>query len=286
MEAVDTRYVKFGPDVGQLQKGGSDPVKVVKDFLSVVRHVHLKDWDGGAHYEGYCPLGQGKVDVAGIVDLLDGSGNDLMIMAELDPTANMPLAPLEAARINKADAAEARLRLPLVEIGGGHSETQRQSGADHGSEPRHRARHRGSVRRRRRGCRGELRRQHQGRRRGRGIREGQGPPRDRRASRRREARRSRADDRARVERARADRHPREQRGHRDDRAVPRADRRSVDAARRRQPARARGSARRSTAAAPLPKAAKGTSSTSDRSRRRRCCRDARTTRPRSSGSKR
>jgi inosose dehydratase len=102
MEAVDTRYVKFGPDVGQLQKGGVDPVKVVKDFLPVVRHVHLKDWDGGAHYEGYCPLGQGKVDVAGIVDLLDGSGNDLMIMAELDPTANMPLAPLEAARINKA----------------------------------------------------------------------------------------------------------------------------------------------------------------------------------------
>ncbi|MGH9309240.1 MAG: sugar phosphate isomerase/epimerase family protein, partial [Vicinamibacterales bacterium] len=35
MEAVDTRYVKFGPDIGQLQKGGSDPVKVVKDFLPV-----------------------------------------------------------------------------------------------------------------------------------------------------------------------------------------------------------------------------------------------------------
>ena len=33
MEAVNTRFVKFGPDVGQLQKGGSDPVKVVKDFL-------------------------------------------------------------------------------------------------------------------------------------------------------------------------------------------------------------------------------------------------------------
>ena len=101
MEAVDTRFVKFGPDVGQLQKGGADPMKVVKDFLPVVRHVHMKDWDGGAHYEGYCPLGQGKVDVAGLCDLLDGSGNDLMIMAELDPTKGMPLAPLEAARINK-----------------------------------------------------------------------------------------------------------------------------------------------------------------------------------------
>jgi inosose dehydratase len=101
MEAVNTRYVKFGPDVGQLQKGGSDPVKVVKDFLSVIRHVHLKDYDGGEHYLGYCPLGKGKVDLAAIVDLLDNSGHDLMIMAELDPSPQMPLSPLEAARINK-----------------------------------------------------------------------------------------------------------------------------------------------------------------------------------------
>ena len=101
MEAVNTRYVKFGPDVGQLQKGGVDPVKVVKDFLSVVRHVHLKDFDGGEHYLGYCPLGQGKVDIAAIVDLLENSGNDLMIMAELDPSPKMPLSPLQAARINK-----------------------------------------------------------------------------------------------------------------------------------------------------------------------------------------
>ena len=100
MEAVDTRHVKFGPDVGQLQKGGSDPVKVVKDFLPAIRHVHMKDFDGGPHYLGYCPLGQGKVDLASLCDLLDNSGNDLMIMAELDPSKGMPLAPLEAARIN------------------------------------------------------------------------------------------------------------------------------------------------------------------------------------------
>jgi len=101
MEAVDTRVVKFGPDVGQLQKGGSDPVRVVKDFLSVVHHVHMKDFDGGEHYLGYCPLGQGKVDVAGLCDLLESAGNSLLIMAELDPTPKMPLEPLDAARINK-----------------------------------------------------------------------------------------------------------------------------------------------------------------------------------------
>ena len=78
--------MKFGPDVGQLQKGGSDPVKVVKDFLPVVRHVHMKDFDGGPHYLGYCPLGKGKVDVAGLAALLESSGNDLMIMCELDPS--------------------------------------------------------------------------------------------------------------------------------------------------------------------------------------------------------
>ncbi len=105
MEAVDTRYVKFGPDVGQLQKGGVDPVKVVKDFLPTVRHVHMKDFDGGPHYLGYCPLGQGKVDVAGLASLLESSGNDLMIMCELDPTPNPPHTPLEAARMNKAAMA-------------------------------------------------------------------------------------------------------------------------------------------------------------------------------------
>ena len=101
MEAVDTRHVKFGPDVGQLQKGGSDPLKVVKDFLPTVNHVHMKDFDGGEHYLGYTPLGLGKVDVAGLCDLLESSGNDIMIMAELDPSKGQPHTPLDAARINR-----------------------------------------------------------------------------------------------------------------------------------------------------------------------------------------
>jgi len=103
MEAVDTRYVKFGPDVGQLQKGGSDPVKVVKDFQSIVHHVHLKDFDGGPDFLGYCPLGRGKVNVPAIVDLLEKSGNDIMIMVELDPSEGRPMAmaPLDTARVSK-----------------------------------------------------------------------------------------------------------------------------------------------------------------------------------------
>ena len=102
LHAVDTRYVKFGPDVGQLAKGGSDPVAVVKDFSGIIRHVHLKDFNGGNAYLGYCPLGQGKVDIPAIVDLLEKAGNDMMIMVELDPSPGMPMAPLETARVSKA----------------------------------------------------------------------------------------------------------------------------------------------------------------------------------------
>ena len=101
MESVDPKHMKFAPDVGQLQKGGMDAAKVVKDFLPLVRHVHLKDWDGGPHFGGYCPLGRGKVDVAAVLDMVEGVDVPVTAMVELDPSKDAPLSPLEAARITK-----------------------------------------------------------------------------------------------------------------------------------------------------------------------------------------
>lgn len=104
MESVDTRYVKFGPDVGQLQKAGSDPVPLCRDFASVIHHVHMKDYDGGPEFLGYAPLGRGEVKVAEIAQILEASGVDSMIMVELDPNNGdrpMPMTPLETARISK-----------------------------------------------------------------------------------------------------------------------------------------------------------------------------------------
>jgi inosose dehydratase len=99
MEAVDTRVVKFGPDIGQLQKGGVDPLEVVKHFLPVVQHLHFKDWVGGPSMAGYCALGQGKVDLVGILDLMEGRRLEGMIMVELDSGGQMPYSPREAAQI-------------------------------------------------------------------------------------------------------------------------------------------------------------------------------------------
>ena len=102
LEGMDTRVIKFGPDIGQLQKGGSDPVQVVKDFLPIVEHMHLKDYSGGREYLGYCPLGQGKVDIPGILALMDGRKTAGLVMVELDSPPPQPAPPLENAKIAKA----------------------------------------------------------------------------------------------------------------------------------------------------------------------------------------
>jgi inosose dehydratase len=99
MQAVDTRYLKFGPDIGQLQKGGSDPVQVVKDFLPIIHHMHLKDFSGGDAFLGYSPLGQGKVDIPAILAMMNGKAIDGMVMVELDSSPNQPIPALETARI-------------------------------------------------------------------------------------------------------------------------------------------------------------------------------------------
>ena len=109
MESVDTKVMKFGPDIGQLQKGGSDPVKVVKDFLPLVQHMHLKDYVGGPEYLGYCPLGKGKVDIPAILAMMDGRKTAGLVMVELDSPPPQPAPAIENARIAKAYLEKAGL---------------------------------------------------------------------------------------------------------------------------------------------------------------------------------
>jgi inosose dehydratase len=102
MNAVNTRNLKFAPDIGQLQKGGADPVQVVRDFLPLVTHMHLKDFKGWQWYEGYSPLGMGNVDIPAILGLMEKKGLEKGIMVELDPSRNGPMTPLKTEQISKA----------------------------------------------------------------------------------------------------------------------------------------------------------------------------------------
>jgi inosose dehydratase len=102
MNAVDTRHCKFAPDVGQLQKGGSDAAKVVKDFKNILVHMHLKDFVGGEYFAGYCPLGEGKVDLVSILDTTESAGHPVNVMVELDRAANTPITALQTAQTSRA----------------------------------------------------------------------------------------------------------------------------------------------------------------------------------------
>ena len=111
MDAVNTQHLKFAPDVGQLQKGGADAAQVVKDFLPLVTHMHLKDYKGWPHYEGYCPLGMGTVDIPAILDMVESKGLQSGVLVELDPSQDGPMTPLETVKVSKAYLEKLGFRL-------------------------------------------------------------------------------------------------------------------------------------------------------------------------------
>lgn len=97
MEAVDSKVVKFAPDSGQIGKGGSDPLQIIKDYHEMLGMVHLKDYIGGpiefneegkeidkTGFLGYTPLGEGALDIEGIVKYLEEIDYDGYASVELD----------------------------------------------------------------------------------------------------------------------------------------------------------------------------------------------------------
>ena len=106
---VESDLMKLCPDTGELLNAGIDPVAFVADHLDRIAHVHIKDFNGGTMNEGYCPVGAGRVDVAGVLDVLEAGRVDCMVMAELNPDMGFRSgAPGELA---------ARSRESFVELG-------------------------------------------------------------------------------------------------------------------------------------------------------------------------
>ena len=99
MDAIDSSVVKFAPDVGQIAKGGSDPKLILSDYLSLVQHLHLKDFVGGSvtwtadgkevdrtGFVDYEILGRGVIDIGDMLDMLEAASFDGYAMVELDGT--------------------------------------------------------------------------------------------------------------------------------------------------------------------------------------------------------
>lgn len=97
IEAVLSRSrIGFCPDTGHLQAAGGDPVDLVRRYRERIPYVHLKDLDESG---GFVPLGQGVLDVAGVVDVLRETGFDGWVMVETDGWSGDPS---EGARASMA----------------------------------------------------------------------------------------------------------------------------------------------------------------------------------------
>jgi len=91
MDVLDTRVVGLCIDPTHLQISGSDPVDIVATYYDVVNYVHLKDCKGDVRalrgfdrYRSFCELGEGVVDLRGIIEILLQRGYDGIAMIELD----------------------------------------------------------------------------------------------------------------------------------------------------------------------------------------------------------
>lgn len=80
-------------DVAHLEAGGGDPVQIIDRYADRLQYVHLKDYDSTTG--GFVPLGEGVLDMAGIVDAVARSGYSDWISVELD---GYPGDPADAAR--------------------------------------------------------------------------------------------------------------------------------------------------------------------------------------------
>jgi inosose dehydratase len=80
-------------DVAHLAAGGGDPVAIIDKYADRLQYVHLKDYDPNT--KGFLPLGEGALDMAGVVDAVLRSGYSDWVGVELD---GYPGDPADAAR--------------------------------------------------------------------------------------------------------------------------------------------------------------------------------------------
>jgi inosose dehydratase len=81
------------PDTGHVLEAGGDPVPLIREYQHRIRYIHLKDYRAGE----FLPLGQGDVDVPGILEALHAAAYDGWVTAELDSYTGPPKEAAETA---------------------------------------------------------------------------------------------------------------------------------------------------------------------------------------------
>lgn len=67
LETLDSAATGWTPDVGHIINAGMDPLEKMKEYASLINHVHYKDWNGEPEF---ALMGKGKVDFPAITQWL------------------------------------------------------------------------------------------------------------------------------------------------------------------------------------------------------------------------
>jgi inosose dehydratase len=85
-ELFEKTSVGICPDLAVLAKGDLDPVAFIKTYATRISYIHLKDIRNGEDIE----VGQGEIDLKGVVRVLAGASFKGWLVAELDASESTP----------------------------------------------------------------------------------------------------------------------------------------------------------------------------------------------------
>ncbi len=123
LDATDPKHVWVLPDIAHMQTAEGDPVRFVRDYFQRIAYPHFKDvvihqgWgkslDGAVIRPKYdfVELGQGKVDIPGVLQIMKDYRYNGWIIIELD-RAPRGRTPKESAAISKRYVEE-KLKLKM-----------------------------------------------------------------------------------------------------------------------------------------------------------------------------
>ncbi|CAM4215611.1 sugar phosphate isomerase/epimerase family protein [Zobellia nedashkovskayae] len=79
LNGLDSKVIKYTPDVGHMAKGGMDPLPIIKQYRELVNCVHYKDmYDNGK----WAAMGDGIIDFKGITSYLNETDFEGWIIVE------------------------------------------------------------------------------------------------------------------------------------------------------------------------------------------------------------
>ncbi len=126
VERMDTSLLGLCFDTGHAAFGGAEPLQLLRDYASLVNHVHLKDVDrarltavraaGGGLEEAwrqgvFCPLGEGDAEVEESLADARRAGYDGWLVVEQDQVLSATRSFADACTDGRANLAYLQARL-------------------------------------------------------------------------------------------------------------------------------------------------------------------------------